>query len=529
MYVLAMHQSLCFFLSVCSVLSVVKAFMFRRKAVLLICVLCGSVLSGCTQQAADKGEVRIALAQQVMTLDPRFSTDAASHRVQELVHRGLVRLNERFEPMPDAAESWTHPDALTWRFHLREGLLFQNGSPVRAADVAATLLSVLDPATASPLRAGFSAIDTVQAEGERDVVVHLSRPDASLLTRLSIGILPAGVAALGNQSRQIIGCGPYRVASWDERGLLLERVVGVEAAHIRQLRFIVVKDPVTRCLKLARGEVDFTENDLPPHLLGYLEKQKQLSIATRPSTTFSYIGMNLQDPTLRDVRVRRALALAVDRERLKKALFAGLPVLGETVLTPTHWAAADIPATPFDPAKARALLDAAGFPEGRNGIRFSLNYRTSTDPARLRLASAIADMWRKIGAVVHVESLEWGGFYARIKRGDFQVFSLAWVGIVDPDIYRWILDSDMWPPKGANRGRYANKKVDAWLDEAAASPSRAEQKRLYGLVQQQMAADQVYIPLWYEPVIAVSGPRLKGFSPAPDGSLLGLLQAQVRD
>lgn len=498
--------------------------MFNR---FILAVALLMLLAGCSQQAADPGEVRVALAQQVMTLDPRFSTDAASHRVQELVHRGLVHLDEHFEAQPDLAASWTHPDPLTWRFHLRDGLRFHNGEPVRAADVVATLNSILDPATASPLRAGFSAIESVRAEGRLDVVLHLSRPDASLLTRLSIGTLPASVATLGNQSQAIIGCGAFRVVDRDGRGLLLERATRTAPGAVRAIRFIVVKDPVTRCLKLARGEVDFTENDLPPHLLGYLAGQKQLSIVTRASTTFAYIGLNLQDAVLRDVRVRRALALAVDRKRLKKALSANLPVLGETVLTPTHWASTDIPATPFDPVKAAALLDAAGFKPDANGVRFTLNFRTSTDPARLRMATAIADMWRKIGVQVKVESLEWGGFYARIKQGDFQVFSLAWVGIVDPDIYRWILHSSMWPPKGANRGRYSNPDVDAWLNAAEASQSREEQKSLYARIQHQMAADQVYIPLWYEPVIAVSGPRLHGFTPAPDGSLLGLLQARV--
>jgi len=164
---------------------------------------------------------------------------------------------------------------------------------------------------------------------------------------------------------------------------------------------------------------------------------------------------------------------------------------------------------------------------GAGGIRFTLNYRTSTDPSRLSLATAIASMWHNIGVDVHIESLEWGGFYARIKRGDFQVYSLSWVGVVDPDIYRWILHSDMWPPKGANRGRYNNANVDAWLDTASRTENRQERRQLYGQVERQMAADQVYIPLWYEPVIAVSGPHISGFSPAPDGSLLGLLKVRI--
>jgi len=460
-----------------------------------------------------------------MSLDPRYATDAASHRVQELMHRGLVRLDEHFRPQPDVAESWTHPDALTWHFLLRSGLKFHDGTPVRAGDVAATLNSVLNAVNASPLRAGFAAIRKVETVSDQELIIHLSQPDASLLTRLSIGIIPARLAAMGHQPRKMIGCGPCHLLTWDQRGLVLVQTGDSEKA--RRLHFVMVKDPVTRSLKLARGEIDFAENDLPPHLLPYLRRQKQLNIASRASTTFSYVGLNLHDAILKDVRVRRALALSLDRLRLKKALFSGLPELAETVLSPTHWAAAPLPTIAFDPAASERLLDEAGYPRKAGGIRFTLNYRTSTDPSRLRLATAIASMWHNIGVDVHIESLEWGGFYARIKRGDFQVYSLSWVGIVDPDIYRWILHSDMWPPKGANRGRYSNANVDAWLDAASRTENRQERRRLYGLVERQMAADQVYIPLWYEPVIAVSGPRISGFTPAPDGSLLGLLKVKI--
>jgi len=460
-----------------------------------------------------------------MSLDPRYATDAASHRVQELMHRGLVRLDEHFRPQPDAAESWTHPDALTWRFLLREGLKFHDGTPVRAGDAAATLNSVLNAANASPLRAGFAAIRKAETVSDRELVIHLSRPDASLLTRLSIGIIPARLAAKGHQPRKIIGCGPCHLLAWDQHGLVLMQTG--DGKKNRRLRFVVAKDPVTRSLKLARGEIDFAENDFPPHLLPYLRRQKQLHIKTRASTTFSYIGLNLHDAILKDVRVRHALALAVDRLRLKKALFSDLPVLAETVLSPTHWAAARLPTTVFDPMAAERLLDQAGYPRKADGIRFILNYRTSTDPTRLSMATAIASMWHNIGVKVHIESLEWGGFYARIKQGDFQVYSLSWVGVVDPDIYRWILGSDMWPPKGANRGRYSNSQVDQWLDAASQAENRQKRRRLYGLIEKQMAADQVYIPLWYEPVIAVSGPRISGFKPTADGSLLGLLKVKI--
>ncbi|MDX8404502.1 MAG: ABC transporter substrate-binding protein [Mariprofundaceae bacterium] len=478
------------------------------------------LLGGCGNIHNDDEVIKVGLSQLPMSLDPRYATDAASHRVQEFLHRGLARLDERFLPQPDLAESWKHPDSLIWEFKLKSGIYFHDGSVVQATDVAATLNSVLDQTKASPLRAGLAAISNIKVLADNRLRIELNRPDASLLTRLAIGIIPASLAKKGHEPRNIIGCGAYRLLSW--RGNQIDVGPVDVSSESHQIRFIGVKDPVTRSLKLVRGELDFTQGELPPHLLPYLQEQDGVEIQYQPSTTFSYIGLNLQDGYLKDLRVRRALALGLDRKRLKKALYSDLPELAETVLTASHWAAVDLPETVFDPVEAEKLLDEAGFPRDAEGIRFHLTYRTSTNPTRLRLVTAIADGWQKLGINFSIESLEWGGFYARIKRGDFQVFSLDWVGITDPDIYRWILHSEMWPPAGSNRGRYSNKQVDGWLDAAASSEVQEERVHLYARVQQQMQTDQVYIPLWYQPVIAVSGPRVRGFRPAPDGSLLSL-------
>ncbi|HKI61192.1 MAG TPA: ABC transporter substrate-binding protein [Mariprofundaceae bacterium] len=474
--------------------------------------------------------LRVGMAQMPISLDPRYATDASSMHIQQFLHRGLVHLDEHFEVQPDLAVRWEHPSQLQWRFWLRPGIHFHDGSVLSSADVVATLRGILSNKLASPLKGGFAAVERVEAQGEDQVLITLNKPDASLLTRLNVGILPEALAMAPQRARNTIGCGPYRLVRWQSNELDLARVQpDVDKQAVNHIRFVEVKDPVTRMLKIARGELDFIQNDLPPYLLPYLRRQPAIHIQTRPSTTFSYIGLNLHDRFLQDVRVRQALALALDRDQLKRALFADLPELAETVLTPDHWAAAKLPVDRFDPGRATELLDQAGFPANAEGVRFSLTYRTSTDPTRIRLATAIASMWEKIGIKVSVESLEWGGFYARIKSGDFQVFSLSWVGISDPDIYRWILHSSMWPPSGANRGRYSNKQVDDWLDRASASQNQLERQRLYGLVQRKMHDDMVYIPLWYEPVIAVSGPRIHGFRPQADGSLFGLSQASLED
>lgn len=479
--------------------------------------------AACQAELPAEDEVRIAIAQPPMSLDPRYATDAASQRIQQFLHRGLIRLDENFRPQPDLAESWQHPSPLLWKFRLKGDVRFHDGSAVTAEDVAATIRSVMDRTNASPLRAGFAAIDRIEVDASDALTIHLSKPDASLLTRLSIGVLPARIAAQGHMPRMKSGNGLYQLSLWQGNRLIIEPVAGQGPILI----FLAVKDPVTRCLKLARGEIDFLQGDIPPHLIPFLKKQAGVEIASTPSTTFSYIGLNLQDPLLKDLRVRRALALAIDRDKLKKALLADAPALAESILTSAHWASTPLKTTIYDQAEAIRLLDEAGLKPDMNGVRLTINYRTSTNPERLRLVTAIADFWRQVGVEVSIESLEWGGFYARIKRGDFQVYSLDWVGITDPDIYNWVLHSKMIPPKGTNRGHYMDAEMDALLDRAEMSESVQERSALYALVQKKMQHDQVYIPLWYSPVVAAMGPRVRGYSPVADGSLLGLASIRL--
>lgn len=500
--------------------------MGAMKKVILLCS-CVLILTACQIQAVDDNTLRIGIASAPISLDPRFATDASSHRVQELIHCGLVQLGEDFLPQPSLATSWQHPDPYTWVFQLSENTTFHDNQIVTANDVAATLHGILDKTLNSPLRAGFAAIENVQVNSATELTLHLNKPDASLLTRLNVGILPETWANLPQQARATVGCGPFKLQSWVNNTLKLDSALPSTTSNIQHINILAIKDPVTRVLKLVRNEIDFTQNDLPPHLIPWLEKKHNINITHQPSTTFSYLGLNMQDEILKHQKVRKALALALDRNKLKQALFGDLPSLGETVLTPKHWASTPVPITPFDAVLAEELLDEAGFPRNERGVRFQLNYRTSTNPTRLRLVTAIADAWQKIGIDVSIESLEWGGFYARIKRGDFQVFSLSWVGITDPDIYRWILHTDMQPPKGANRGRYSNAQVDTWLDRASVSEDMQERKQLYKLIQQQMTSDQVYIPLWFDAVVAVSGPRLQGFKPRNDGSYLPLLKSSI--
>ena len=492
----------------------------RLGGALLAC----AALLGCHARGAADDALRVGVSEPPATLDPRFATDAASVRIGELVHCALVRTDRRFAVVPALAASWTMTDPYTLRMHLRDGFRFHDGRPVEAADAAATLRAILAPGTRSPLAGLFRNVRAVEAPDAHTLVLRLARPEPGIVRKLGVGVLPRDEARTAAPVRRPAGCGPYRIARLDDGGVLLARVRGAGPARIR---FVVVRDPTTRALKLAHGELDLVQGDVPAHLLPFFRK-RGLRVVAVPSNTFSYIGFNLRRPPLSDRRVRRALAMAVPRRAIAKALFGGLPQPAETVLPEEHPAGVRLAPIPYDPEAAGRLLDEAGWPRREDGVRFALVYRTSTNPERLAMAEAIQAAWRRIGVDARIESLEWGAFYARIKRGDFDAYSLSWVGVSDPEIYYWILHSSMVPPAGANRGGYRDPEVDRWLEEARGTLDARRRRALYRRVARRMHEDVVYAPLWREPVIAVLGPRVAAYRPWPDGGFRGLLGLRLQ-
>jgi peptide/nickel transport system substrate-binding protein len=226
----------------------------------------------------------------------------------------------------------------------------------------------------------------------------------------------------------------------------------------------------------------------------------------------------LADPTLARREVRAAIAHAIDREAIIRFLFGGRARVAESVLSPTHWAAAtDLAPYAHDPALARDYLRRAGFSDERPLV---LSYKTSTDPFRLRIAHVLQSQLAEAGIRLEIGSYDWGTFFGDIKAGRFQMYSLSWVGVSSPDILRYAFHSASTPPAGANRGRYRSVEVDRLIGLAeSADPGSAA--ALYADVQRQLHRDLVYVPLWYEANVAVSR-GLTGYAPGHDGNYLAL-------
>jgi peptide/nickel transport system substrate-binding protein len=242
--------------------------------------------------------------------------------------------------------------------------------------------------------------------------------------------------------------------------------------------------------------------------------------------------MNLQHPILRHQKVRQALALAIDREAIIRHLLKDQAVPATGLLSPLHWAyEGAIAAWPHDPEKAKKLLDEAGFadPDAAGpGVRFKLSFKTTNIDLRRRTAEAFKEQLQRVGIELEIRTYEWGTFYSDIKKGSFHLFSLAWVGILDPDIYYHIFHSGSVPPNGDNRGRYSNPMLDELLERGRKVTQAGERRLIYRQVQRIVAEDLPYIPLWWVKNVIVRKPSIHDFTPYPDGDLISLKKVSYR-
>lgn len=491
----------------------------KQIAALGLSCLLSLCAAGCTPPDEGDGSIRFGIANSARNLDPRLATDATSERINQLLYRSLVEFDPSGRAVPGLAR-WERRSARQYLFVLgAEGRTFSDGARLTAADVAATYRSLLDPRIGSPHRAQLEIIERIECLDDDRLIFHLRRSDPLFPSYLGLGILPAaGIAARSEFQRAPVGSGLFRLSHWPEPG----RLTIVRAEDGQPIEFVTVKDPSVRVMKLLRGEIELLQNDLSPELVGFLRKQSKVQLRTRAGTNFSYLGFNLEDPALAELDLRSAIAHAIDRDAILNHLFQGLGRPAQALLPPEHWAGApDLQPLGHDPQRARALLAKHGYDQRHH--RLPLVYKTSSDPFRLRVASVLQAQFAEVGIDLRIRSYDWGTFFGDIKSGRFQLYSLTWVGVRGPEIFRYVFHSNSIPPNGANRGRYRDAAVDALIDRAAAELDPRAQARLYRELQQRLLQELPYVPLWYEDQILAYRPSVSGYRLAPDGGYGGLL------
>ncbi len=473
-------------------------------------------------------------------LDPRFATSDFCVKLSRLVFGALVTIdNQTGEPELDLAHSITQASPIRYDIELRKDALWHDGQPVTSEDVRYTLMTLDDPLVKSPFAGVSARIDKIEVRGPHGLTIHLKEPHAPFLSDLAMGIVPSHLLAAKGQfeAGQVVGSGPFRFLSQSEGAWVAleanDRYYG-GAPKLPRVIFRVMPDDNTRLLAMMGGSGQMAQNATAPLMLPVLKEDPDLVIESALSFKYTYLGLNVSTPKLKDVRVRQALALGIDRDEIIRYKFNGTAQKATGLLAPSHWAyKGDVDTWEHDPARARALLDAAGYPDPDGDgprMRLELTYKTTTNKFRQSIADLIAAQLAEIGVGIKVVAYEWGTFFGDIKSGNFEICALQWPSVTEPDLYAWIFHSSNIPSPenrsaGANRGRYANPALDALLDRGRQEIDRERRKAIYAEVQAILARDLPYISLFHEDNILVRHKDLKGYEIVPNARFRGLERA----
>ena len=504
---------------------------------LLSVILLPLISTGCRAPAHDrpKGYLVAGIESNPLQLDPRYSTDANSVRIGNLIYNSLLRYDERSQLQSELAEKWHMLDDRTYLFDLRRDVTFHNGERLTAADVKYTYESILEPSSLSPKRGLLRSLEAIDQFGSHQLRFRLRAPHAPFIEQFTLGIVPARAGKPGASNDQAPpGSGPFRLEALESGEKVTLRAnpnYWEGSPRLDGVVFKIVPDALVRVLEFKQGGIDFMQNDLEPEMLPWLKNNTDAHIEMNQGTTFQYIGINLTHPILRHQKVRQAIACAIDRDSIIRHLLKNIVSAAGGLLSPHNWAYdQSAHRWPYDPARAEQLLDEAGFmdPDG-NGPRprFRLSFKTTNIDLRRRIAEAFKEQLQQVGIELELRSYEWGTFFSDIKTGNFHLYSLAWVGIEDPDIYHQIFHSSSVPPNGDNRGRYRNSEVDRLLEQGRVTLERSERQMIYRNVQRRLAEDLPYVPLWWWKNVIVKQPGLRGFVAYPDGELISLKKAEL--
>ncbi|HZV76382.1 MAG TPA: ABC transporter substrate-binding protein [Candidatus Babeliales bacterium] len=478
------------------------------------------------------------LAGEPDSLNPMFSNEADELNFSHLYMSYLIENDDRgnavgeiAREVPSLANGGISRDERTITYHLRPGLRWQDGAPLTARDVVFSYRVLIDPRNAVATRVGYQEVEAIRATDPLTVVIRLRRR-FSPFAQYFFG--PQGVGALipahlleatpvlnhAAYNERPIGSGPYRIVEWrhaDSITLASNEYYWRGKPRIDRLIYRIVPDPNTRLEQLRTGEAD-AYFDVDPQLLPQARTIPGVRIALTPVNDLHVLRFNLRDPTLRDARVRRAIAMAIDRQTLLAAATHGSGILVDADQPSNGWAYdPSTPPIPFDPTRARRLLGGAT-PE------ITLAISPQIINGSQLVAAVVQENLHRIGIRAIVKQYPSAMMYGPANAGGVLAggrFTLSydgwWVLGSDPDD-SWNMACSQRPPAGLNYSFWCDPRADAAIRDALANVDRKRRKTDYAIVQRAIVAQLPILTLWQVRIPDAYRTYVHGIAPAPFGS-----------
>ncbi len=469
--------------------------------------------------------LRYASGGDAVRLDPADISDGESAKVTQQVFDTLVRFKSAsFDLEPALAERWEQ-DGLVWTFHLRKGVRFHDGTALTASVAKASLERLKDPA--KPYASSFAILKTLEAPDDLTLVLKLERPYAPLLRNLAMfcaGIVPPAASQdPAAFSRAPVGTGPFRFVSWTPNEKIVlkanhEHWDGRPAADT--LIFLPVPDNAKRLKLLQTGGADLADG-ISLSDVASVEADKGLSLhAIRPGANLAYLAFHTGKKPFDNPKVRRALAMAVDRAGIVGHLFSGRAAAAESIIPQGFLGHENAPFVPFDPAAAKKLLAEAGFPDGFETELWAMPNPRPYLPEPRRVAQAIQANLAAIGVKARIISPEWAAYLEGVQTGQHPMCLMGWTtDNGDPDNFAYVLlDKDNAQPGAAsNVSFYQDGEVHTLLTKAQETADETERGRLYREAMALVRRDCPVLPLATTDALAVTRAQVQGFELHPVG------------
>ena len=471
-------------------------------------------------------------------LIPPLASDSASHEVAELIYVALLKYDKNINLVPWAAQSYEIlEDGRLLRFTLRRGIRWTDGAPLTARDVEFTYQLMIDPKTPTAYAEDFLAVKSFRLLDDYSFEVRYDKPFARALVTWASAILPrhllAGQDLLKTPlSRQPVGAGPYMLKQWTagDRLVLVANPDYFEGrAFIDEVVMRIIPDQSTQFMELKSGNLD--EINLSPQQYLYQTEGQDWTANFRKfqyvASAYTYLGFNLKSRLFSDVRVRRAINHALDKDEIVRGVLAGLGQAASGPYKPGTWAFdAAIPANEYDPAKARRLLSEAGWtrrtPDGplvdKLGHPFAFTILTNQgNSPRIKTAIIVQSRLAALGIKVEIRTVEWAAFIKEfVDKGRFDALILGWNIVQDPDLYD-VWHSSRAVPGGLNFVGYKNPELDDLLERGRRLLDQGKRKPIYDRIQEIFHQDQPYCFLYVPMALPMVHARVQGIAPAPAG------------
>lgn len=486
-----------------------------RIALISILVMAFFVLiGGSSLMAAQKDVLKMGIGVDVTILDPHNYKATNDLLVARLIFENLVTFDLNMKIVPVLATSWENLDDTTWRFKLRRGVKFHDGT-----DFNAQIAKInLDRMRAAPRgKPYFGMIESVAVEDNYTIVIKTKRPFAPFIKNLGFpsgGMMsPKAIETYGKEiGRHPVGTGKFKLREWrpkDKLVLVRNDAYWGEKAKLKEFVYRPIPEEGTRAMAFESGEIDVISDPLP-HRIAAFKANKNITVTTAPATRMVWIGFNTSDKVLKNVKLRQAIGHAINRDEIVKYVVEGLAINAGQIVPGIIEEYDKKYNFDYDPQKAKKLLAEAGYPNGLELNLWSPEGRYLKDR---QIAEAAQAQLAKVGIKAKLRVMEWGAYLDALFRHEQQLYIIGWgFSTGDPAA---ALRACFYSNSKFNFSNYQNPKMDELLDKGESTLDPKKRRGMYEEIQQLLIDEAVVVPIYHKLNIYATSNKVKDFYPHP--------------